>query len=79
MTTSTTPSTTALRRTGDRRKPRTVVPVQRAAAEREPAPAPPTAPPTAPPPGDWATYPGVRYALERLDARRPAADGPDAA
>jgi hypothetical protein len=73
MTTSTTSSTTAVRRTGGRRKTRPVAPVQPAAAEQEPAPAPRT--------GDWETYPGVRYALERLDARRrPAADGgPDAA
>jgi hypothetical protein len=81
MTTTTTPTTTAVRRTGDRRKTRTVVPVQPSSAEQQPAPAPPTAPRTAPLTGDWATYPGVRYALERLDARRhPAADGgPDAA
>jgi hypothetical protein len=68
--TTTTPSTRRL--DGQRRDTRTVIPVPRPAADDAQDPAPTAE--------EWVTYPGVRYALERIDARRrPAAGGAPAA
>lgn len=64
MTTTTNPSTTPVRRNNDRREPRAVI-----SAPPRVAPGPATS--TA----EWVTYPGVRYAIERLDARRRLAAG----
>jgi hypothetical protein len=60
MTTTTTPSTMHVRRDSDRRENRTERCGPSAVTEDGPAPATST--------GEWMTYPGVRYAFERLDA-----------